>query len=127
MYSQRTKDLAKEWLAERGEDDVDSLWISYYNGKPRAIVYDTFYSWAISFRSILEEKYDVDLPLNAHSFRHSGAECYENGTHHSLKYMGKDRLDINELKILMNHESIDITNSYLRNKDQEILNELFSN
>lgn len=126
MYSQRTKDLAKEWLAERGEDDVDSLWISYYNGKPRAIVYDTFYSWAISFRSILEEKYDVDLPLNAHSFRHSGAECYENGTHHSLKYMGKDSLNINELKILMNHESIDITNSYLRNKDQEILENLFS-
>lgn len=126
MYSKRTKELAKQWLGERGDDDVDSLWVSYYNGKSRALTYDTFYAWAISFRSILEEKYNVELPLNAHSFRHSGAENYENGSHHSLEYIGKDKLDINELKILMNHESIDITNSYLRNKDQEILENLFS-
>ncbi len=126
MYSQRTKELANKWLEERGEDNVDSLWVSYYNGKPRPIQYETFYAWAISFRSILEEKFGGEIPLNAHSFRHTGAENYENGTHHSLNYMGKDKLDINELKILMNHESIDITNSYLRNKDQEILESLFS-
>lgn len=81
MYSKRTKELAKKWIEERGDDDVDSLWVSYYNGKARALTYDTFYAWAISFRSILEEKYNVELPLNAHSFRHSG-----------LKTMKMDRI-----------------------------------
>ena len=40
--------------------------------------------------------------------------------------MGKDRLDINTLRILANHEDISITQSYLRNKDNDLLEDLFS-
>ncbi|WWT40135.1 hypothetical protein [Staphylococcus phage PT94] len=126
MYSKRTQEIAKKWLEERGEDEVDSLWVSYYNGNPRALTYDTLYMWAVSFRSILESKYDEDIPLNSHTFRHSSLENYENGTHHSLQYMQKEKLDINTLRILANHNDISITQSYLKNKDEEILNDLFS-
>lgn len=126
MYAQRTQEIAKKWLEERGEDEVNSLWVSYYNGNPRPLTYDTLYMWAVSFRSILESKYDEDIPLNSHTFRHSSLENYENGTHHSLQYMGKDKLDINTLRILANHNDISITQSYLKNKDDEILNDLFS-
>src|SRR5699024_1211161 len=126
MYSNRTKEIAKKWLEERGEDDIDSLWVSYYNGEARPLRYETLYAWAISFRSILESEYDKDLPLNPHSFRHSSLENYENGTHHTLKYLGEDRLDINTLRILANHNDISITQSYLKDKDSEVLNDLFS-
>lgn len=126
MYSNRTKEIAKKWLEERGEDDIDSLWVSYYNGEARPLRYETLYAWAISFRSILESEYDKDLPLNPHSFRHSSLENYENGTHHTLKYLGEDKLDINTLRILANHNDISITQSYLKDKDSEVLNDLFS-
>lgn len=126
MYSNRTKEIAKKWLEERGEDDIDSLWVSYYNGKARPLRYETLYAWAISFRSILESEYDKDIPLNPHSFRHSSLENYENGTHHTLKYLGEDKLDINTLRILANHNDISITQSYLKDKDSEVLNDLFS-
>lgn len=126
MYSNRTKEIAKKWLEERGEDDIDSLWVSYYNGEARPLRYETLYAWAISFRSILESEHDKDLPLNPHSFRHSSLENYENGTHHTLKYLGEDRLDINTLRILANHNDISITQSYLKDKDSEVLNDLFS-
>ena len=126
MYSNRTKEIAKKWLEERGKDDIDSLWVSYYNGEARPLRYETLYAWAISFRSILESEYDKDLPLNPHSFRHSSLENYENGTHHTLKYLGEDRLDINTLRILANHNDISITQSYLKDKDSEVLNDLFS-
>ena len=126
MYSNRTKEIAKKWLEERGEDNIDSLWVSYYNGEARPLRYETLYAWAISFRSILESEYDKDLPLNPHSFRHSSLENYENGTHHTLKYLGEDRLDINTLRILANHNDISITQSYLKDKDSEVLNDLFS-
>lgn len=126
MYSKRTKELAKQWLEERGDDDVDSLWVSYYNGKARALTYDTFYAWAISFRSILEEKYGGEIPLNSHSFRHTGLQAYEDGTHHALQYMAVDKLDINTLRMIANHEDISTTQSYLKNRDEEILNELFN-
>ena len=126
MYSKRTRDIANKWLEERGEDDVDSLWVSYYNGEPRPLRYETLYQWAVSFRSILESEYDKDLPLNPHSFRHSALENYENGTHHTLIYLGEEKLDINTLRILANHNDISITQSYLKDKDSEVLNDLFS-
>jgi site-specific recombinase XerD len=39
--------------------------------------------------------------------------------------MGKDKLDIKILKVLANHSDISTTESYLKDKDQEILNEAF--
>ena len=125
MYDDRTKDIAKQWLEERGEDDVDSLWISYYNGQPRPLQYETLYQWAISFRSILEAEYDEEIPLNPHSFRHSSLQNLEDGTSSVLKFLGKDKLDINTLRILANHSDISTTQGYLKNKDEEILDGLF--
>lgn len=127
MYANRTQEIASKWLQERGEDDIDSLWISYYNGKARALTYETLYAWAVSFRSILESKYEKDIPLGVHSMRHTGADLYSTGEHHSLQYMGKEKLTINEIRILMNHESIETSQSYLKNRDEEILNKLFKN
>ena len=125
MYDDRTKDIAKQWLEERGEDDVDSLWISYYNGQPRPLQYETLYQWAISFRSILEAEYDEEIPLNPHSFRHSSLQNLEDGTSSVLKFLGKDKLDINTLRILANHSDISTTQGYLKNEDEEILDGLF--
>ena len=51
---------------------------------------------------------------------------YENGTHHTLKELGRDHLPIEVLKVLANHESIDTTQSYLPNKDDELLAEAFN-
>ena len=105
--------------------DVDSLWISYYNGQPRPLQYETLYQWAISFRSILEAEYDEEIPLNPHSFRHSSLQNLEDGTSSVLKFLGKDKLDINTLRILANHSDISTTQGYLKNKDEEILDGLF--
>lgn len=125
MYMNRTRELAKEHLRQRGEDGVDSLWVSYYNGEARALTYETLYAWAVSFRSILEDKYNEDIPLNPHSFRHTSLENYDNGSHFNLKDMGKDNLTIDELRMLANHEDISITSSYLKDKDHEVLTSLF--
>lgn len=125
MYMNRTREIAKKWLEERGEDDIDSLWVSYYDKKARPLRYETLYAWVVSFRSILEAKFDEDLQINPHSFRHTSLENYENGTHYNLKDMGKDSLSIDELRMLANHEDISITQSYLKDKDQEVLTSLF--
>src|SRR5699024_11868025 len=120
MYMNRTRELAKEHLRQRGEDDIDSLWVSYYNGKARALTYETLYAWAVSFRSILEDKYNEDIPLNPHSFRHTSLENYENGSHLNLKDMGKDSLTIDELRMLANSEDISITASHLDRKSTRL-------
>lgn len=127
MYSDRTVEIAQLWLEQRGSDDIDSLWIVEQNGKKQPLGYDLLYRFAYSFRSILENEYDKDMPIGSHSFRHSSLENYSNGTHHSLQYFGIDKLDIDTLRMLANHADVGMTQKYLRDKDEEILNNLFGN
>lgn len=125
FYLDRTQSLAKLYLEHRGDDDIESLWITGKGKNKRQVEPSALYQWAVSFRKVLEEKYDEEILLNSHSFRHSSLENYENGTHHSLKYLGVDRLDIKDLKALANHEDTSTTEKYLKNKDDERVKSLF--
>ena len=126
MLTQRSHDIFEKYIEQRGDDDIESLWITGKDEDKRELGYDSLYNYAISFRAILEAEFEEDIPLNSHSLRHTSLELYETGDHYALIYMGKDRLDIKTLRILANHEDISITQSYLRNKDSEVLDDLFS-
>ena len=126
MLTQRSHDIFEKYIEQRGDDDIESLWITGKGEDKRELGYDSLYNYAISFRAALEAEFEEDIPLNSHSLRHTSLELYETGDHYALRYMGKDRLDINTLRILANHEDISITQSYLRNKDSEVLDDLFS-
>ncbi|PED63957.1 tyrosine-type recombinase/integrase [Priestia megaterium] len=125
MYLSRTRELARMYFEQRGEDNIDSLWIVGKGDKRRAAKYETLYNWTVSFRKILEEATGETIEMNPHSFRHSSLENYENGSHHSLKELGKDKLELKVLKVLANHSDLSTTQSYLKNKDEELLNEAF--
>lgn len=120
-YFERTKDIAKKYFKERGNDNVNSLWVVGNGNEATARSYESLYSWAIGFRRILFDETGEEINLNPHSFRHSSLTNYENGSHSSLKYFGKKNLPIKILKVLANHESIDTTQSYLPDKDEELL------
>lgn len=124
-YLDRTKEIAKMYFDQRGEDDIDSLWVTGYGQDKRELEGSALYQWAVSFRKILEQEYDEEILLNSHSLRHSSLENYENGSHHSLRYLGVNGLDIKELKVLANHEDTSTTEKYLKNKDDEKLKSLF--
>lgn len=125
MYDKRTKLLAQKYLSQR-DDDLETLWITNKND-PRPISYESLHAWCISFRAILENEFDKSLPISAHDFRRSALENYENSTHHSLQYMNIDKLDLNTLKILAHHDSVQTTEGYLRDKSSDILDNLFGN
>lgn len=124
-YLDRTKEIAKMYFDQRGEDDIDSLWVTGYGQDRRELEGSALYQWAVSFRKILQQEYDEEILLNSHSLRHSSLENYENGSHHSLRYLGVNGLDIKELKVLANHEDTSTTEKYLKNKDDEKLKTLF--
>lgn len=121
IYFNRTREIAKLYLEQRGEDDIESLWVSGTGDEKRAAKYETLYNWTLTFRRILERETGEEIQLNPHSFRHSSLENYSNGTHHTLKELGKTELPLEVLKVLAHHESIDTTQSYLKNKDEELL------
>ena len=83
--------------------------------------YEAGYNWTVEFRSILQEETGEFIPFNPHSFRHSALENFSNGTHYVLREMDKEKLDINALKVLANHSDISTTQSYLMDRDSEVL------
>ena len=83
------------------------------------------YSFFLTFSSILEEKTGAQLDINPHCFRHSSLDNYSNGTHHVLKELGKESLDLKVLKLIAHHEDVSTTESYLMDRSDEILFEAF--
>lgn len=125
IYFSKSREIAEMWLNQRGEDDIDSMWVVGKGENKRPAKYETLYNWTVSFRKIFKELTGEEKDFNPHSYRHSSLEAYENGSHYVLKELEKDKLDITVLKALANHESIETTMSYLKDKDQELLNETF--
>ena len=125
FYMERTRAIAQKWLDTRGEDDIDSLWISDYGGERRELNPHRFYDWVVSFRNILEEAYQEEITINPHSFRHSAIENYYNGTHINLDRMNRDSLSLDEVRILAQHEDISTTMLYVKDRSDEILHNLF--
>lgn len=125
LYFTRSKEIAKLYFEQRGEDDIESLWVVGKDKNKRAAAYETLYNWVLNFRDILEDLTGEDIDFNPHSLRHSALENYSDGTHYVLKEMGVEKLDIKVLKVLANHSDISTTESYLKDKDQEVLMNAF--
>lgn len=125
LYFNRTKDIFNKYMEQRGDDDVDSLWYvnNVDNRKTRS--YESLYSWVVGFRDILKEDTGEDIMLNPHSFRHSSLTNYEDGTHYNLTELGVKKMPLKVLKALANHDDISTTQSYLPDKDEEMLMSAF--
>ena len=125
LYFNKSRELAKLYLEQRGEDDIPELWTVGRGDKIRPAKYETLYNWTLSLRKLLEQLTGEYLEFNPHSYRHASLENFENGTHYVLEELGQERLDLNVLKALANHESIETTMLYLKNKDEQLLNDTF--
>lgn len=127
LYFKRTQEIAKLWLEQRGEDDIDSLWVKSEGGVKSNVSYDTFYAWARSLRKILKDLDKSELEINSHSFRHSSLEAYSQGTHNALRDMGKEdqKLDLNTLRVIAHHSDVSTTQSYLADHSDDLLEDAF--
>lgn len=114
FYFDKTKESFAKYMETRNDDNED-LWVDA-NGK--SISYENLYDRVVEMRKILESKTGIYKEFNVHSFRHSGAENYNMGTHWMCK--GKE-FSLEELQALMNHEDISTTNSYLLRKDKDVI------
>lgn len=129
LYHSRTKKLAKLYLEQRGEDKLDTMWILSRIGnkdkKPASA--ETIYNWVVGLRDLYEEIEGKELSFNPHSFRHSCLESFSTGEHYVCKERGmKGGYPLEQLKLIANHESIEMTASYLRDKSEEVLDQMFS-
>lgn len=121
IYFNRSKIIYRLWIRQRGDDDLDTLWVTGRGKNKKPMSYETMYDFVNEFRKILEERTGEKIPLNPHSFRHSCLTNLENGTHHTLQEIGKDHLDIRLLQTLAHHSDISTTQSYIKDDSEEQL------
>lgn len=120
-YHDWTKECYALYMRDRGEDDVEELWITR-DKKPAS--YETLYSWITYCREILKELEGEEIPFNPHTFRHSFATNMTDGTHYLCKQLNRT-FSLEEVQILLNHSSIETTNQYIKSRDEEIINNAF--
>lgn len=124
FYNDLTLEAYDLYMKDRGEDDIDSLWITKQDGVIKKASYESLYSWVVSWRKILKDELNIDKDFNPHSFRHSSLELLNTGEHYIAKKLNK-KFSLQELKVYAHHESVDTTSNYLINKDEEMLLEAF--
>lgn len=123
MYNSMTKEAYELYMKQRGEDSIDSLWVVYKGGLKAASI-QNLYDNVVSWRKILKDKTGESKELNVHSLRHISLDLLSTGDHYLAKKLGK-KFELNELRLLAHHESVDVTNSYIRDKSDDMLMESF--
>lgn len=124
-YFSKTKEIFKLYLDQRGNDNEPYLWYKKEGEEVSEIGYTTLYQWVVDARNIYQEIYGTRKLFNNHSFRHANAENLLNGTHYILKELGRDSLDLGEIKLLLHHQSTTTTETYVIDRDEIKEEELF--
>lgn len=129
VYLNDTKELIRQYLEERGEDDIDSLWyVGTKNTKRPLADSSTLYDWMVNkCNKILEEIRGEETNIFFHTCRHSRIECLLQGTDDRLKDEdGKNRkFPLEQIMVLVHHSDVSTTQSYLKNHDEDTINEMF--
>lgn len=124
IFFSQTKRCANLYLEQRGEDDIESLWIDNTKEK-HAIRKEALYGWIVKWRSDIFDICGKEYKINVHSFRHSALENMSTGEHWVCKELGIGNVPIEKLKSIANHDSIETTNSYLQDKSVQELESFF--
>ena len=69
VYLDDTKELIRQYLEERGEDDIDSLWYKNLNGKREPVTSDALYDRICSISNILSEVRGENCNIFPHTMR----------------------------------------------------------
>jgi integrase len=118
-YYSGTKECAKLYLDQRGEDDVDCMWTLKSGDQVTSANEDNLYEWVVWMANLLGKMDGEECLANVHSLRHSCLENFNNGSHYALKEIGKENFSVQELALLANHSSSDTTETYLKDRKDE--------
>jgi len=127
IYFDWTKECVKLWLNERGDDNIDSLWIIGSDDKVKKADAENIYNAFMYMRRLLAEIEGKETPFNVHSLRHSGLQNLSDGSHYMIKRLGLDKgFPIEKLKLIANHTDISTTSGYIKDNSIDELEGMFN-
>lgn len=119
-YHERTIEAYQLYMGTR-TDDSDILWLDK-NGEKISI--DKLYNTIKRWNRLLEMETGEYLDFNVHSFRHAFATNMQDGTHYVCRELGYS-LSLNEIQVILNHDSPETTQSYIKKNDEEVVARAF--
>ena len=127
VYLDDTKELIRQYLEWRGEDNVDSLWISGRGETARPITIAALYDRILKCNSILEDIRGEETNIFFHTCRHSRIECLLQGTDDRIKDENGNnkKFPLEQIMVLAHHSDVSTTQSYCKNHDEDTINEMF--
>lgn len=126
LYFSLTKKCVSLWLKQRGSDDIDSLWVVGSEKNRRPASKKNLYDFFIYIRNLLEKIEGGEIKLTPHSLRHSALQNLSDGTHYLCKEKNNNEgYEIEKLKLLANHSSIETTSNYLKDTKIDELESMF--
>lgn len=114
-YNHRVQKCIRLYINQRGKDAVPDLFVRVYkNGERKLLNKSVSNYWCKIFTKMLNEKEGKKFRINPHCFRHSRLD--------NLKVQG---VPLEKLKSLANHSDISTTQSYLKDRSEEDIADIF--
>ena len=128
VYLDDTKEIIRMYLEERGDDDIDSLWIKG-SGDNKSPISDSnvLYDRICSISKILSEVRGEECNIFTHTMRHSRLECLSQGTDTRLldENGNPKKYSLEQIQVFAHHESSETTQSYLKDHSEDTINLMF--
>lgn len=129
IYMNDTKELIQQYLTERGEDELEELWIMDGVDGKRPASYESIYMWVKKICDIINEMEGTNIDIFPHSYRHSRIECLLQGEDLRIIDPNTNKpkiFTLEEVRVLANHSDTNTTSSYAKDHSSELLDTMFN-
>lgn len=127
VYLNDTRELIRQYLEERGEDEIDSLWVAKLGKEKSPIKLEAIYQRILKCSDILSEIRGEETNLFPHSIRHSRAECLLRGEDDRLKDENGDnrKYTLDEIRVFLHHADPGTTLAYMKDHTEDTIDSMF--
>ena len=127
VYLNDTKDIIKQYLDDRGNDDIPNLWIIGKGENKKPATYEDIYLWVVKISKLFSEIEHKNIQIFPHSYRHARAECLLQGEDSRLK--DKDgnnkKFTLEQVQAFLHHSDPSTTLSYAKDHSEDIVDNMF--
>lgn len=128
VYLSDTRELIAEYLKERGNDEIESLWVIGTGENKKVASYETLYDRVVYMSKVLSEIQGKDVHFFPHSLRHSRCECLLQGNDPRIldKEGNPKKFSLEEVQLFLHHSDPKTTQGYAKDHSEETINNMFN-
>ncbi len=128
IYLDDTRELIRQYLEKRGDDNIDSLWVTDNGGEKRPLSdSSTLYDRIVKCSRILSGIRGEETNIFPHTCRHSRIECLLRGEDDRLKDENGNnkKFSIEQIMVFAHHSDVSTTQGYTKDRTEETINNMF--